>query len=80
MSINPFNRDSPPQLFEEELSEREREVLRWTAAGKTTSEIGTILGITARTVTFHITCIRLKLNAVNKTHAVVKAIMLNLLN
>jgi LuxR family transcriptional regulator len=54
--------------------------LRWTAAGKTSSEVGTILGISARTVNYHIASILLKLEAVNKTQAVVKAVMLNLLN
>jgi DNA-binding NarL/FixJ family response regulator len=63
-----------------ELTERERDVLRWTAAGKTSSETGMILGISARTVNYHITSILLKLNAVNKTQAVVKAVMLDLLN
>jgi DNA-binding NarL/FixJ family response regulator len=62
-----------------ELSERERDVLRWTAAGKTSSETGTIMGISARTVNYHMTSILLKLNAVNKTQAVVKAVMLDLL-
>jgi len=62
-----------------ELSERERDVLRWTAAGKTSSETGAIMGITARTVNYHMTSILFKLNAVNKTQAVVKAVMLDLL-
>ena len=62
-----------------ELSERERDVLRWTAAGKTSSETGMILGISARTVNYHMTSILLKLNAVNKTQAVVKAVTLDLL-
>jgi DNA-binding CsgD family transcriptional regulator len=62
-----------------ELSERERDVLRWTAAGKTSSETGIILGISARTVNYHMTSILLKLNAVNKTQAVVKAVTLDLL-
>ena len=63
-----------------ELSERERDVLRWTAAGKTSSETGMIMGISARTVNYHMTSILFKLNAVNKTHAVVKAVMLDLLD
>lgn len=61
------------------LSERERDVLRWTAAGKTSSETGMIMGISARTVNYHMTSILLKLDAVNKTQAVVKAVMLDLL-
>ena len=69
--------DLPPGPVE--LSERERDVLRWTAAGKTSSETGLILGISARTVNYHMTSILLKLNAVNKTQAVVKAVTLDLL-
>lgn len=71
-------RNMPPHAGE--LTHREREVLCWTAAGKTSFEIGVILGISTRTVNFHITSILLKLDAVNKTQAVVKAVMLNLLS
>ncbi len=63
-----------------ELSNREREVLRWSAAGKTADEIATILGITERTVTFHIASSLSKLNVVNKTQAVAKALLLNALD
>lgn len=62
-----------------DLTEREREVLRWTSLGKTSSEIGIILGITTRTINFHVTTILVKLDAVNKTQAVVKAVMLDLM-
>ena len=68
------------QPIAEELTAREREVLRWTAAGKTSCEIGIILGISARTVNFHITSILAKLHAVNKTQAVVKALLFDLLH
>jgi LuxR family transcriptional regulator, quorum-sensing system regulator SolR len=61
------------------LTQREREVLRWTALGKTSDEIGVILGISARTVNFHITMVLDKLEAVNKTQAVAKAVILDLL-
>jgi len=71
--------DDPTPQLPLELSEREREVLRWTAAGKTSSEAGTIMGISARTVNYHMTSILFKLKAVNKTQAVVKAVMLDLL-
>lgn len=71
--------DEPSPQLPLELSEREREVLRWTAAGKTSSEAGTIMGISARTVNYHMTSILFKLKAVNKTQAVVKAVMLDLL-
>ena len=68
---------TPPNT--QELKEREREVLRWTAVGKTSSEIGVILGISTRTVNFHITAILAKLDAVNKTQAVIRALMLGML-
>lgn len=61
------------------LTGREIEVLRWSAGGKTAEEIATILGISTRTVTFHITSSLTKLNVINKTQAVAKAFLLNIL-
>lgn len=62
-----------------QLTTRECEVLRWSAAGKSADEIGTILGITRRTVTFHITSTLRKLNVTNKTQAVAKALLWRLI-
>jgi len=62
-----------------ELTAREREVLRWSAAGKTADAIGRILGISERTVTFHIASSLTKLNVANKTQAVAKALLLGIL-
>lgn len=61
------------------LTDREMCVLSWTAAGKTASAIAMILGISPRTVNFHITTLLMKLDAANKTQAVAKAVMLGLL-
>jgi LuxR family quorum-sensing system transcriptional regulator SolR len=61
------------------LSNREIEVLRWTADGKTSNEISCILNIAERTVNFHINNILVKLNSLNKTSAAIKAAMLGLL-
>lgn len=61
------------------LTEREKEVLRWTADGKTSYEIGRILSLSAATINFHINKAVAKLDSVNKTQAVVKAAMLGLL-
>ncbi|ALK09318.1 LuxR family transcriptional regulator [Blastochloris viridis] len=58
------------------LSEREREVLQWTAAGKTAWETSCILGISERTVNYHITTAARRLQAVSRTHAVARAIAL----
>ncbi|ALK09249.1 LuxR family transcriptional regulator [Blastochloris viridis] len=58
------------------LSDREREVLLWVAAGKTAWEISRILGIAERTVIYHVTTAARRLQAVSRTHAVARAIAL----
>lgn len=63
----------------EALTQREREVLQWTSAGKTYGEIGLILSIDDRTVKFHISNSIRKLHASNKTEAAIKAISLGFL-
>jgi DNA-binding response OmpR family regulator len=55
------------------LSDREAEILTWAARGKTSSEVGQILGLTKRTVDFHIDNARTKLGAATRTEAVIKA-------
>jgi LuxR family transcriptional activator of conjugal transfer of Ti plasmids len=59
------------------LTQRQRECLKWSARGKTMSEIGTILGITERTVLFHLHDARQRLDAQTITQAVATAIRLN---
>jgi LuxR family quorum-sensing system transcriptional regulator SolR len=61
------------------LSKREIEVLQWTAVGKTSGEISSILNIAERTVNYHINHTIAKLNVVNKTAAAIKAATLGLL-
>ena len=56
------------------LSKGEREALSWTAAGKSSWEISVILGISEATVIWRIQRACAKLNAVNRTQAVVNAI------
>lgn len=62
------------------LSEREKEVLRWSGDGKTGWDISQILNLSQSTINFHIRNAMFKLNAPNKTSAIVKAIYLNLLH
>ena len=62
--------NSPPREHKPLLTQREREVLTWAAAGKTASEIGKILDITKRTVDYHLQSICRKYGAANRTHAV----------
>ncbi len=54
-------------------------MLRWTADGKTASEIADILNISERTANFHIANVIAKLNAPNKTAAVIRAGLLGML-
>jgi DNA-binding CsgD family transcriptional regulator len=56
------------------LTEREREVLRWLAGGKTDRDIGEILGISPRTVHKHLQRIYEKLGVETRTAAVVRAL------
>lgn len=65
---------------DEPLSPRERDVLLWTAEGKTSWETSRILRISERTVNFHIAHILRKLNAQNRVQAAVKAAALGLLH
>jgi DNA-binding NarL/FixJ family response regulator len=60
-----------PKLVD--LNEREVEALTWVARGKTSAEIAQILGLSKRTVDFHIDNARAKLGAATRTEAVIKA-------
>jgi len=55
------------------LNDREVETLTWVARGKTSAEIAHILGLSKRTVDFHIDNARGKLGAATRTEAVIKA-------
>lgn len=61
------------------LSSRELEVVRWTAQGKTSIEIGRILSLSDHTVNAHMTNAIKKLDCVNRTQLVAKAIRLGLI-
>ncbi len=56
------------------LTAREREVLAWSAQGKSAWEIGEILGLSKRTVDEHAKTAMRKLGATNRTQAVAMAI------
>jgi DNA-binding CsgD family transcriptional regulator len=57
------------------LSERERECLKWMIQGKTSWEIGKILGITERTTDFHVGNILRKMDCRNRSQAIGKALL-----
>lgn len=64
--------DFPP------LTPKELEVLKWTVAGKTAFEVGSILGSSERTANFHVQNICQKLGVTNKRAAIAKALQLHL--
>jgi DNA-binding NarL/FixJ family response regulator len=55
------------------LNEREVQSLTWSARGKTSTEIAVILGVSKRTVDFHIENACRKLNVATRIEAAVKA-------
>ena len=63
-------------LFKEHtpLSPKETEVLKWIAQGKSSWDVSAILGISERTVKFHVANILQKLDAVTRVHAVAIAL------
>jgi DNA-binding CsgD family transcriptional regulator len=56
------------------LTPKEAEVLKWLRQGKSTWDLSVILGISERTVKFHIGNIMRKLDATTRTHAVAIAL------
>lgn len=61
------------------LSVREKECMIWTARGKSSWEIGTILGISANTVNFHLKNAMRKLDTASRTAAAIKATNLGII-
>jgi transcriptional regulator EpsA len=62
------------------LTARETEILQWIYHGKSNIEIGMILGISALTVKNHVQKILRKLDVLNRTQAIGKALALRILN
>lgn len=62
------------------LSPREKEVLEWISKGKSSWEIAAILAISEKSIEFHIEGAKRKLQVANRTHAVVKALLLGLIS
>jgi DNA-binding response OmpR family regulator len=61
------------------LAQREIETLTWAARGKTSAEIAEILGLSKRTVDFHIERARGKLGVATRVQAVIKATSVQLI-
>jgi DNA-binding NarL/FixJ family response regulator len=56
-----------------DLRDREVETLTWAARGKTFAEIAEILGLSKRTIEFHLENARRKLGVATRTQALIKA-------
>jgi LuxR family quorum sensing-dependent transcriptional regulator len=77
IGIYAFNRLATIKSIRKEhgiLTEREREVLRWTAAGKTSWDTGAILNIAEDTVNKHLASAMRKLNVYSRAQAVAESI------
>ncbi len=61
------------------LTDREIDCLNWTAAGKTSVEIADILGLSEHTVNHYLNRATKKLDTVNRTQAVAKALRIGLI-
>lgn len=62
------------------LSPREREALQLTARGLTSDEVADAMEISERVVRAHLQTCRYKLNALNTTHAVARAVKLGVIS
>lgn len=67
----------PPQYVY--LTDREQEIMKWLARGKTKSEVGDILNISEHTVHGHVKTALTKLDANNTTLGVMKALLIGLI-
>ncbi|OWV64793.1 LuxR family transcriptional regulator [Rhizobium sp. R634] len=61
------------------LTDREIDCLNWTAAGKTSAEIAEILSLSEHTVNHYLNRATKKLDTVNRTQAVAKALRIGLI-
>jgi DNA-binding CsgD family transcriptional regulator len=61
------------------LNDREIDCLNWTAAGKTSAEIADILGLSEHTVNHYLNRATKKLDTVNRTQAVAKALRIGII-
>lgn len=75
-----FERPMAPSHTPSALTLREIEVFKWMADGKTANDTADILHLSTATVNYHVKNAVAKLDAPNKTSAIVKAIVLGLLD
>lgn len=62
------------------LTKRECEILTWVADGKTSNEVGLILSVSTHTINTHLHTATRKMDCVNRTQLVAKAIRLGIIS
>jgi DNA-binding NarL/FixJ family response regulator len=77
---SPVKRALASRTPDSDLSHRERQVLALLATGNSNRMIGEILGITEATVKCHVSTILMRLNAADRTQAVVSALQRGLVH
>jgi two-component system, NarL family, response regulator len=77
---SPVKRALASRTPDSDLSQRERQVLELLATGNSNKKIGELLGITEATVKSHVSTILMRLNAVDRTQAVVSALQRGLVH
>jgi transcriptional regulator EpsA len=75
----PHTTSSAEPIAPSQITEREKEILRWVRDGKSNQQIGEVLGISALTVKNHVQKILRKLGAANRAQAVAIAMSARLL-
>jgi DNA-binding NarL/FixJ family response regulator len=76
----PVKRALAARTPDSDLSQRERQVLKLLATGNSNKRIGEILGITEATVKCHVSTILMRLNAADRTQAVICALQRGLVH
>ncbi|OGP51244.1 MAG: hypothetical protein A2Y79_14660 [Deltaproteobacteria bacterium RBG_13_43_22] len=74
----PFSKQESPKKLH--ITRRETEVLQWLQQGKSSWEISKILGLSERTVNFHVYNVMEKMEAVNRPQMVTIALRLGLID
>lgn len=79
LSPDPTAFESRVSAAAEVLTDRQAECLLWAAAGKSSGDIGAIIGLSARTVDDHLAAACRRLRVRTRVQAVVTALQLRLI-